>query len=85
MNPKKKKRLGKLARKFVENNYSIERVCGKLMKVLDELPKIKWDFNLADLLPNINHVPPEDLTDTEFIEDLYSNMLKIDLKKIILH
>ena len=81
MNPKKKKRLGKLARRFVVNNYSIERVCGKLMKVLDELPKIKWDFNLADLLPNINHVPPEDLTDTEFIEDLYSNMLKIDLKK----
>lgn len=81
MAPEEKRKLGRVARKFVIKNYSIEEVCKELMKILDKLPAIDWNFSLKDLVPNVDHAAPEGLTDKEFIKDLYENMLKVHLEE----
>lgn len=81
MHPSKKESMGKKARDFVINNYSIESTCNKLMDIIDEDYEVTWDYNIDTLIPDLNYQPEEGLTDREFIESLYSNMLKVKLKK----
>ena len=74
---------GKQARQFVIDNYSIE-VVGKFFEDLfDELPLVNWDD--IDLSPdalekrNPDYLPPEESGDSEWLLDIYKNILRMDI------
>jgi glycosyltransferase involved in cell wall biosynthesis len=79
MSQEKREKLGRTAREFVLNNYSLETTCGRLMEAIDSMPSKGWDFNMKGLIPNENYLPQTGTTDEHFILDIYKNMLKIDI------
>ena len=48
MKPEKVKQMGKKARQFTVDNYSIEAVGKKLEKILDDMPDIEYDYIWGD-------------------------------------
>jgi len=75
--------LGKQARQFVIDNYSIA-VVGKFFEDLfDKLPLIDWtntDLSGSHMQKrNPNHQPPEETSNSEWLLDLYTNMLCMDI------
>ena len=65
------------------DNYSIE-VVGKFFEDLfDELPLVNWDD--IDLSPdalekrNPDYLPPEESGDSEWLLDIYKNILRMDI------
>ena len=78
-----KEAMGKEARDFVINNYSIE-VVGKFFEELfDQLPLIDWsDIDLTTRAAEArdpSYAPDESLNDSEWLLDLYKNILKMDI------
>ena len=70
-----KKILGKAARQFVIDNYSIE-VVGKFFEDLfDSLPEVEYQFENKKIKCNPFHDVNENLKDKEWIESLYDNIL----------
>jgi hypothetical protein len=70
-----KKLLGKQARQFVIDNYSIE-VVGKFFEDLfDSLPEVEYQFENKKIKCNPFHDVNENLKDKEWIESLYDNIL----------
>lgn len=74
-----KKLLGKQARQFVINNYSIE-VVGKFFEDLfDSLPEVDYIFENKKNKCDPFYEPDNNLDDKQWIESLYSNILyKVD-------
>jgi hypothetical protein len=75
----KRKEMGEKARKYIINNYSVE-VVGKLFEDLfDSLPYIDYEFKNKKIECNAFFEPNENLSDKDWIESLYNNvLLKID-------
>ena len=70
-----KKLLGKSARQFVIDNYSIE-VVGKFFENLfDSFPHVDYVFENKKLKCDAFYDPDPNLQDKEWIESLYSNIL----------
>jgi glycosyltransferase involved in cell wall biosynthesis len=70
-----KKLLGKTARQFVINNYSIE-VVGKFFENLfDSFPHVDYVFENKKLKCDPFYDPDPNLEDKEWIESLYGNVL----------
>jgi hypothetical protein len=70
-----KKLLGKTARQFVIDNYSIE-VVGKFFENLfDSFPDVDYVFENKKLKCDPFYDPDPNLEDKEWIESLYSNVL----------
>ena len=82
MKPSKREKMGERARQFVIDNYSTEVVGKKLEQILDEMPKIKWDFNFKTEERDANYQPPEIESDSDWIKDLYKNILKVEINEI---
>lgn len=78
MKPSKAKEIGSKARDFVVNNYSIEVIGKRLESIIDEMPEVEWDFNFDVELKNEDYDPPEIKDNSEWISDLYKNILKIE-------
>jgi glycosyltransferase involved in cell wall biosynthesis len=72
--------IGKKARNFVLENFSIEIIGKYFENLFDSLPYVDYSqIKLTERERNINFVPDESLPDKEWIESLYSNILaKID-------
>jgi len=72
--------IGKKARNFVLENFSIEIIGKYFENLFDSLPYVDYSqIELTERERNINFVPDESLPDKEWIESLYSNILaKID-------
>jgi hypothetical protein len=81
MNDQQRDRLGKTAREFVIQNYSTEKVCEKLMEIIDNCPTVEWDFDFSKLKPDPNYTCDKKLNDSDFVIDVYENILKSRLKK----
>lgn len=81
MKPEKRKSLGQQARKFVIDNYSIEAVCSKLEKIIDEMPEIDWDFEFSEQQRNSNYEPPEIESNSDWLKDIYKNILNLEIKE----
>jgi len=75
----KRAELGKKARKFVIDNFSIEVIGKKFEKIIDSMPEIDWDFNFKKILPDPHYNPPEIEKNEEWLIDLYKNILKRDV------
>jgi glycosyltransferase involved in cell wall biosynthesis len=67
--------LGKEARNFILNNYSIEVIGKGLEEIFDAMPFIEWNYNFVQKNINLDYLPKENLSDLEFIIDSYKNIL----------
>jgi glycosyltransferase involved in cell wall biosynthesis len=81
MNKSKKISLGKKARKFVIDNYSLDSCCQKLMDIIDKMPYIEQNLNKNNFNKNLNYKMPTSCSDEDFILNIYENMLKVKLRK----
>ena len=78
MKKQKREELGKKAREFVIKNYSVESITKKLEEIIDSMPEVDWDFNFEVEKKDPEYNPPEIPRDSEWISDLYKNILKIE-------
>lgn len=78
MKPEKRAKMGKQARQFVEDNYSVEVIGKQLEEILDAMPDIEWDFDFKIEERDASYEPPEIESDAEWISDLYKNILKVE-------
>lgn len=75
----KRSSMGKKARNYVIENYSIEVIGKKLESIIDSLPEVDYDYNFELEKRNPNYLPPNIESDSDWLIDLYKNMIKIDL------
>lgn len=71
--------LGKKARKYVIDNYSVEVIGKKLESIIDNMPKPDWDFDFSEKKRNPKYIPPEIESDSEWLVDIYKNILNMDV------
>ena len=79
MSDKKRGDLGKKARQFVIDNYSIESIGKKLEEILDEMEPSDWDFDFKPKPKNPNYNPPEIENQSDWIKDIYKNILDMEI------
>tara|TARA_Y100000588_G_scaffold385993_1_gene480532 strand:+ start:9069 stop:10985 length:1917 start_codon:yes stop_codon:yes gene_type:complete len=79
MPPNEREALGVQARNFVLENYDVGVIGKKLEDILDKLPFCDWDFNFTEKKRNPEYVPPDTKDDSEWICDLYKNILNADV------
>jgi len=75
----KRASLGKKAREFVINNYSIEVIGKHLESIIDEMPDIDYNFDFTPEKRDPNYIPPQIDSNSEWLIDIYKNILKVDL------
>ena len=71
--------MGRKARQFVINNFSVEVIGRKLEKIIDGMPEVNWDYNFEKLKNDPNYNPPNIKDDKLWLIDLYKNILKRDV------
>lgn len=74
-----KEAIGKTARQYVLNNYSINVIGPKLESILDKFKKVKWDFDFSKEERDPNYNPPQIEKDSDWLLDIYKNILKVEL------
>ena len=79
MDSLKRTSMGKEARKYIIENYSVDVIGKKLEFILDNLPEVNYDFNFELEKRNPDYIPPNIKSDSDWLIDLYKNMIKIDL------
>ena len=79
MSSNKKESLGKKAREFVVNNYGIEAIGSKLEGIIDSAEVVDWDFDFKVKPKNPDYEPPEIKSDSNWIKDIYKNILDVEL------
>jgi glycosyltransferase involved in cell wall biosynthesis len=86
MPEKEKISLGKKARQYILDNYSVE-IIGKIFEDLfDSLPSVDFNYEVPpDEVKNPFFDPDDSLQDKEWIESLYMNMLKKNDEKGVIH
>lgn len=77
LSDEEKKSLGKQAREFVINNYSVPVIGKKLESIIDNMPDIDYDFVFEKRKLNLDFKPKEELNDLEWLIDIYKNMLGV--------
>jgi glycosyltransferase involved in cell wall biosynthesis len=82
MDSKKKRSMGKQARKFVLENYSIDVIGKQLESIIDSMPLIDWDFNFEQEERDPNYEPPDIKSDAEWVSDIYKNILKVETNEL---
>ena len=78
--PDKRNKIGKVARQWVIDNFSVEAIGKKLEQIFDSFPDAKLDWD-EEKLPDINYPFPQVVDDSDFIINLYKNILKEDIDK----
>ena len=80
MSREEKLSLGKKARKFVKDNFSIKVIGKKFEQIIDAMPEVDWDYDFKKIAPDPNYNPPIDIkSDKDWLIDLYKNILKRDV------
>ena len=81
MSDEEKNKMSNTAIDFVKSNYSVEKTCNKLMSVIDDCPKVTWDFDFKSLSPDLSYKMPTKCGDKEFVLSMYNNMLKMRISE----
>lgn len=81
MKLEKKLAQGKKSREYVIQEYSDQSIGQKLEKIIDDMPEINWDFDLSFKLRNPNYNPPAIQDNSEWIKDLYKNILNKEVNE----
>jgi len=71
-----KTKLGKKARQFIIDKYSVEVVGKYFENLFDSFSEVDFDYVKEDILPDPYYEPNNELKDQEWIESLYNNLLK---------
>ena len=79
MTPDQRSKIGKTARRYVIDNYSVKVIGKKLEDILDKMPKTNWDFDFSEKKRNAKYVPPEIKDDSIWLVDIYKNILNMDI------
>ena len=79
MDALKRNSIGKKSRAFVIDNYSVNVIGAKLEDILDNMPDIDWDFNFKRELRDPNYIPPNIESDSDWLIDIYKNILKMEV------
>lgn len=75
----KREEMGKKARDFVIKNYSVEVIGEKLESIIDNMAEVDWDFSFEVEEKDPEYNPPEIKDNSEWVIDLYKNILKIEV------
>jgi glycosyltransferase involved in cell wall biosynthesis len=78
--PDKKSKIGKIARQWVIDNFSIEVIGKKLENIFDSLPEASFDWDKSSNV-NPNYPFPQIDDNEEFIIDLHKNILNENIDK----
>jgi glycosyltransferase involved in cell wall biosynthesis len=78
--PDKKNKIGKIARQWVIDNFSVEAIGKKLENIFDSFPELSFDLTEKSLV-DPNYPMPQINDNEEFIIDLYKNILKENIDK----
>lgn len=79
MSASKRKEMGEKARQFVLDNLSAEVIGKHLESIIDNAPQIQWNYDLDFKQRNHNYEPPEIESDTEWLIDIYKNILLMNV------
>ena len=77
MNPKKKQKLGKQARQWALDGFSVESVGKKLEEFLDSCSPTTYDFSLKEEERDPNFVIPNIENDSDWLLCMYHKVLKM--------
>jgi len=72
-------RLGKISREWTIENFSTKSIGSKLEKFIDSAPKCDWDFDFSFEPRNPNYNPPQITSDSDWLIDIYKNILKMNV------
>ena len=78
MNAEKRRALGEKARRFTIDNFSTEVIGKQLEGILDEMPLCEWDFDFTEKPRNPGYNPPPIEDTSEWLTDIYKNILNMD-------
>ncbi len=80
MGEEKRKEIGKKARQWVIDNFSIEAVGKQLEQIIDAMPEVDYDHETKFLSLDPEYNPKENYSSpTEFLIDVHKNILKDDV------
>lgn len=71
--------IGKKSRKWVFDNFSIDVIGPKLEEIIDSVPFVKEDVDLKNSRYNELYKAKENLSNEDFVIDLYKNILNDDV------
>ena len=74
-----KQEMGFRSRQFVIENYSTETIGSKLEDIFDQMDFCDWDFDFEEKPRNPNYKPNENLSDSDWLVDIYKNILNMDV------
>ena len=73
------KQMGNEGRKFVIENYSTEAIGKQLEEIIDEMDFTEWDFDFSEKPRNPDYDPPQINSDSDWLVDIYKNILMMDV------
>ena len=79
MKPQEKDRMGKQARNWTMENYSVKVLGEQIEKFLDSCEKTSYDFSLKPEQKDPSAVIPEIPSDENWLKFMYKNILKMDV------
>ena len=79
MKANKRAKMGKTGRKFVIDNFSPEVIGAQLEEIFDSMPDHDFDFDFKDKPRNPNYIPRNITCDSEWLVDIYKNILIMDV------
>lgn len=81
MNLDDRSKMGKKARDFVIDFCSIESVCSQFEELISNMEPTSWDFDFSFIKRDTTYVPPTIESNSDFLKDMYQNILKKDPEK----
>ena len=71
--------IEKRAREWTIQNFSTQVIGKQLEDFIDSCPKTSWDFDFSHKPRNANYNPPEIESDSEWLVDIYKNILTMEV------
>ena len=77
MSKDKRKEMGEKARAFVLDNLSAEVIGKQLEEIIDSSEPVEWNYESGFDQRNPSYEPNEDQSDTDWLIDIYKNILRM--------
>jgi len=71
-----RREMGKQAREWTIKNFSTESICEQLEDFIDKAPFSEYSFDKKEEVRNPNYIVPQIENNTEWLIDMYKNILK---------
>lgn len=78
--PEELREMGRKARQWVLDNFSIEVIGKQYEDLIDSMPKHNWDFNMDFQVKDPNSSIPNIQDDKDWLKTMYKNILKMDIE-----